>query len=57
MDHSFKKRKENSRCKNFSEQSIYRQHLGHEFKKTPGKGEEQESLVRCSPLGHKEFDT
>ena len=29
---------------------------GHEFKQTPGDGEEQESLVFCSQWGHKESD-
>ena len=30
---------------------------GHEFAKTPGDGEGQESLACCSPWGHKELDT
>ena len=30
---------------------------GHEFAKTPGDGEGQESLACCSPWGHKESDT
>ena len=30
---------------------------GHEFKKTPGDGEGQESLERCSPWSCKESDT
>ena len=29
----------------------------HEFEQTPGGGEGQESLVCCSPWGHKESDT
>ena len=29
---------------------------GHEFDQTPGDGEGQESLVYCSPRGHKESD-
>ena len=29
---------------------------GHEFEQTPGDREGQESLVCCSPLGHKELD-
>ena len=29
---------------------------GHEFEQGPGDGEEQESLVCCSPWGHKESD-
>ena len=34
----------------------YRLH-GHESEKAPGDGEEQGSLVCCSPWGHKETDT
>ena len=30
---------------------------GHEFKQAPGDGDGQESLVCCSPWGHKELDT
>ena len=30
---------------------------GHEFEKTLEDGEGQESLVSCSPWGHKESDT
>ena len=30
---------------------------GHEFKQTPGDGEGQESLERCSPWSCKESDT
>ena len=30
---------------------------GHEFEETLGGGEGQESLVCCSPWGHKELDT
>jgi len=30
---------------------------GHEFEQAPGDGEEQGSLVCCSPRGHKESDT
>ena len=30
---------------------------GHEFEQTPGDGERQESLVCCSPWGHKELGT
>ena len=30
---------------------------GHESEQTLGVGNEQESLVRCSPWGHKESDT
>ena len=29
---------------------------GHEFERAPGDGEEQGSLVYCSPWGHKELD-
>ena len=29
---------------------------GHEFEKTPGDSEEQESLACCSPYGCKELD-
>ena len=29
---------------------------GHGFEQTPGDGEEQGSLVCCSPWGHKELD-
>ena len=29
---------------------------GHEFEQAPGDGEGQESLVCCSPLGHKNLD-
>ena len=28
----------------------------HEFEKTPGVGDGQGRLVRCSPWGHKEWD-
>ena len=35
----------------------HRQLNGHEFKQTPGDGEEQGSLVCCGPWGHKELDT
>ena len=30
---------------------------GHKFEQTPGDGDAQESLVCCSPWGHKESDT
>ena len=30
---------------------------GHEFEQAPGIGDGQESLVCCSPWGHKESDT
>ena len=30
---------------------------GHEFEQPPGDSEGQESLVCCSPCGHKESDT
>ena len=30
---------------------------GHEFEQALGDGEEQESLVCCSPWGHEESDT
>ena len=30
---------------------------GHEFEQALGDGEGQESLVCCSPQGHKELDT
>ena len=30
---------------------------GHEFEQAPGDGEGQESLVCCSPRGHKDLDT
>ena len=30
---------------------------GHEFERTPGVGDEQESLVCCSPWVPKESDT
>ena len=30
---------------------------GHESEQTLGVGDEQESLVRCSPWGYKESDT
>ena len=30
---------------------------GHEYEQTPEDGEGQESLVCCSPWGHKELDT
>ena len=30
---------------------------GHEFEQTLGESEGQESLVCCSPWGHKELDT
>ena len=30
---------------------------GHEFEQAPGVGDEQESLVCCSPRGHIELDT
>ena len=29
---------------------------GHEFEQAPGDADEQESLVCCSPCGHKELD-
>ena len=29
----------------------------HEYGQTPGVGDGQESLVCCSPRGHKELDT
>ena len=29
---------------------------GHEFEQAPGDGEEQGSLVCCSPWGHRESD-
>ena len=29
---------------------------GHEFEQAPGEGEGQESLMCCSPWGHKESD-
>ena len=29
----------------------------HAFEQTPGDGEGQGSLVRCSPWGHKDLDT
>ena len=29
---------------------------GHEFEQAPGVGDGQESLVCCSPWGHKELD-
>ena len=29
---------------------------GHEFERAPGFGDGQESLVCCSPWGHKELD-
>ena len=29
---------------------------GHEFEQAPGVGDEQGSLVRCSPQGRKESD-
>ena len=29
---------------------------GHEFEQTPGVSDAQESLVCCSPCGHKESD-
>ena len=29
---------------------------GHEFEQAPGVGDGQESLVWCSPWGHKESD-
>ena len=35
----------------------HHQHNAHEFEQTPGDGEEQGSLVCCSPWGHKESDT
>ena len=34
----------------------YHQLNGHEFKQTPGDGEEQVSLVCCSPCGRQESD-
>ena len=30
---------------------------GHEFEQTPGDSKGQESLMCCSPWGHKELDT
>ena len=30
---------------------------GHEFEQVPGDSEAQQSLVCCSPQGHKESDT
>ena len=30
---------------------------GQEFEQTPGDGDEQGSLARCSPWGHKESDS
>ena len=30
---------------------------GHEFEQSPGVGDEQGSLMCCSPQGHKEVDT
>ena len=30
---------------------------GHESEQTPGDGEGQGGLARCSPQGHKESDT
>ena len=30
---------------------------GHEFKQAPGVGDEQGSLLYCSPCGHKKLDT
>jgi len=30
---------------------------GHNFEQAPGEGDKQESLVCCSPWGHKEVDT
>ena len=30
---------------------------GHEFEQAPGVGDGQESLLCCSPWGHKESDT
>ena len=30
---------------------------GHEFEQTPGVGDGQGGLARCSPWGHKESDT
>ena len=30
---------------------------GHEFVQAPGIGDDQGSLVCCSPWGHKELDT
>ena len=30
---------------------------GHEFEQAPGAGDEQGSLVCCSPWGHKKSDT
>ena len=35
----------------------HHQFNGYEFEQTPGDGEGQESLVCCSPWGHKELDT
>ena len=34
----------------------YHQFNGHEYEQAPGGGEGQESLVCCSPWGHKESD-
>ena len=33
------------------------QHNGHEFEQTPGDGEQQENLMRCSPRSRKESET
>ena len=34
----------------------HHQLIGHEFEQTPGDGEEQGSLMCCSPWGGKESD-
>ena len=34
----------------------HHQQNGHDFEQTLGDSEGQESLVRCSPWGHKELD-
>ena len=35
----------------------HHQHNEHEFEQAPGFGDRQQSLVYCSPWGHKESDT
>ena len=35
----------------------YHQLDGHEFEQTPGAGDEQGSLLCCSPWGSKQLDT
>ena len=43
-----------------TEDEMVRQHYqfkGREFEQTVGDSEGQESVVYCSPLGHKESDT